>query len=180
MANRSAEFGLLRGILLLILLVALGVALLYAYRAQSPSTETVSYGQLLTEIQSGQVRAVTVEGNRATITLSDGTKQQATLPDQDQTLARAVSDRNQTDPAHPIGLRYEQSSSLGFGVAPLAVLLGLLPVLVIIALILLTAAAFGRARAPHRYELLARLADLRDRGAISEEEFEREKRRVLG
>ncbi len=178
MTDRSARFEPVRGILLLILLVVLAVAFLYAYREQSPSVETISYGQLLTGIQGGQVRAVTVEGGRATITRSDGTRQQATVPDRDDALARAVSDRNQTDPAHRIEWRYEQSSP-GFGLA-LAALLSSVPLLVLIALILLAASAFSRARAPHRYELLARLADLRDRGALSEEEFQREKRRVLG
>ena len=59
-------------------------------------------------------------------------------------------------------------------------MLSLLPLLVIVALVLLAAYAFARARAPERYETLARLADLRDRGAIDEEEFQREKRRILG
>jgi hypothetical protein len=34
-------------------------------------------------------------------------------------------------------------------------------------------------RAPDPYERLARIADLRDRGVLTEEEFQREKRRLL-
>ena len=57
---------------------------------------------------------------------------------------------------------------------------GLLPVAVLIALILLAAYAFARARVPDPYERLARLADLRDRAVLTEEEFQREKRKILG
>jgi hypothetical protein len=49
----------------------------------------------------------------------------------------------------------------------------------LVVLIFLAASAFARSRGPQRYELLARLGDLKDRGLITEEEFQREKRRLL-
>jgi len=163
---------------LIIVLPVLAVALLYAYRAQTPATEQVAYSAVLNEVQEGKVRAVIVEGNRAAITLADGRRQLVTVPDGDETLARAVLDRNRSDPAHLIELRYEGSAP-SFGIAG-AVVLSLLPVVLLVAVILFAASAFSRARAPHRYELVTKLADLRDRGAITEEEFQREKRRVFG
>ena len=45
--------------------------------------------------------------------------------------------------------------------------------------VVFAASQFARARAPQRYEALSRLADLRDRGVLTEDEFLREKRRYL-
>lgn len=63
------------------------------------------------------------------------------------------------------------------------VVLALLPLLALSALILLAASAFsrsaGRSAGLRRVEALAKLADLRDRGALTEEEFQREKQRLL-
>ena len=71
--------------------------------------------------------------------------------------------RNQTPgtlPVFPVGL----------AVLSVAVTF-LIPALVIWALV--------RARAPDPYERLERIANLRDRGVLSEEEFQREKQRVI-
>jgi ATP-dependent Zn protease len=161
-----------------LLVVLLGIGLLYAYRSQTPAVQPVSYTQALTEIQSGQVRAAVVEGQRVTLMLIDGSQQQTVAPDNGDALGRAVADRSRADPAHPIDVRF--SSPAEPGLAPLlGLLLGTLPLLVLIALVVLAATAFTRSHEPQRYEALARIADLRDRGVLSEEEFQREKRRLL-
>jgi uncharacterized membrane protein len=66
------------------------------------------------------------------------------------------------------------------GPLPLVGIALILPVLFVILLVLFTAAVFARARRGDRYEQLTRLAGLRERAAITEEEFQREKRRILG
>lgn len=72
-------FGLLRAAVLLLLLIVTGVALLYAYRAQSPSAQVVSYDRAVSEVQSGQVKEVTVTADTATLTKSDGTHETANV-----------------------------------------------------------------------------------------------------
>ena len=161
----------------LIVLFVVGLGSLYAYRSQTPAVPEVSLARVLSEIQDGRVRAVTIEGHRATVVLTDGRTEQTTTPEPDTVLARAVMDRNQADPPHVIELRVTQASS-DFSVVG-SIFLGVLPLLLLVALILLAASAFARSRAPQRYELLARLGDLKDRGLITEEEFQREKRRLL-
>lgn len=64
-----------------------------------------------------------------------------------------------------------------FGIA--AVLMFLLPIILLVLLVLIAARAFSRARTGERNEALTRVADLRDRGVLSEDEFQREKRRIL-
>ena len=172
----SSAAGLLRLLLVVIALFVIGLGLLYAYRSQTPAVPSVSLAQVFSEIQDGRVRAVTIEGDRATVVLTDGRTEQTTVPNGDL-IVRAVTDRNQADPAHPIALRFSQTSP-DFSVAS-SVFLSLLPLLLVVALILLAASALARARGPQRYELLARLGDLKDRSVITEEEFQREKRRLL-
>jgi putative oligomerization/nucleic acid binding protein len=172
----SPAAGLLRLLLVLIALFVVGLGLLYAYRSQSPAVPSASLAQVLSEIQDGRVRAVTIEGNRVTVVLNEGRTEQTTVPNGDL-VVRAVADRNQADPAHPIELRFSQTSP-DFGVAS-SIFLSLLPLLLVVALILLAAWALARSRGPQRYELLARLGDLKERGLITEEEFQREKRRLL-
>src|SRR5439155_9322154 len=169
--------GIVRVLLVLTVLFVVGVGLLYAYRAQTPAVPTVSLAQVLTEIQDGRVRAVTIERNQATLVLTDGRTERTTIPEPDTILAQAVTTRNQADPPHVIELRVTQGSS-DFSIVG-SIFLSLLPLLLLVALIFLAASAFARTRAPQRYELLARLGDLKDRGVITEEEFQREKRRVL-
>jgi putative oligomerization/nucleic acid binding protein/FtsH-like protein len=167
----------LRLLLLLIVLFVVGVGSLYAYRSQTPAVPEVSLEQVLSEIRDGRVRAVTIEGNRATVVLTDGRTEQSTIPEPDTLLARAVTDRNQADPGHQIQLRFSQTSP-NFSVVG-SIFLSVLPLLLLVALILLAASAFARSRVPQRYELLARLGDLKARGVLTEEEFQREKRRLL-
>jgi hypothetical protein len=167
---------ILRVLVALIVLFVVGLGLLYAYRAQTPAVPEVSFAHVLTEIQDGRVRAVTIEGNRATVVLTDGRTEQTTAPNGDL-VVRAISDRNQADPQHPIEFRFTQTSP-DFSVVS-SIFLSVLPLLLLVALILLAASAFARSRVPQRYELLARLGDLKARGVLTEEEFQREKRRLL-
>ena len=168
---------ILRVLLLLIVLFVVGVGSLYAYRSQTPAVPSVSLAKVLSDIQDGRVRAVTIEGDRATVVLTDGRTEQTTIPEPDTVLARAVTDRNQADPAHQISMRFSQTSP-DFSVVS-SIFLSVLPLLLLVALILLAASAFARSRGPQRYESLARLGDLKSRGVITEEEFQREKRRLL-
>lgn len=163
--------------LILCLLVLLGIALLYAYRAQSPAAQQIPVTAAVAEVQGGQVRSVVIEGNRATITLGDGSRQETTMSDRDDSVARAVADFNsQQRRTPPIELRYEQDSRFLLA-AP--ILVSLLPLLLLLVLILALASLLNRGRAGRRYEDLARIADLRDRAVLTEEEFQREKRRLL-
>jgi len=52
--------------------------------------------------------------------------------------------------------------------------------LFIAALVVLAARALARTRDGDRYVQLARIADLRDRHALTEEEFAAEKRKIMG
>lgn len=173
----------LAGFLALVLIIVVGMGSLYAFRAHGPSSASVAFSTALTEVQGGQVRGVVIEGNGATLTLNDGSTQSVTLPDGGQTLARAVTDHNRTDPSHPTDLRQSSSSSMSPQFSGVAILIGLLPILLLVALILLGASAFsksaGRSAGLTRAEALVKLADLRERGALTEDEFQREKRRLL-
>jgi ATP-dependent Zn protease len=162
-------------LLALVVVLIIGPGLLYAYRSQSPAMQTIPVTQAVSEIQAGQVTEVVIEENRATLTLTDGSHQVTNMAFGDETLLRAVVTRNQSDPAHPVQVRTQPA-------APnlLPPLLGLTPLLLLIALVVLASYAFARARAPDPYERLARLADLRDRNVITEDEFQREKRKLLG
>ena len=161
-----------------VLIVVLLLGLLYAYRSQTPAVPQVSYSTALAEVHDGRVRSVVIEEGKGTLELIDGTRQQVNPPDGGAGLARAIEDRNRADPAHPIDLRFNNGAPAGPSFV-FSVLVGLLPLLIIIALILLAAKAFANSRAPERYEALSRVADLRDRGVVTEEEFQREKRRIL-
>jgi FtsH-like protein len=114
---------------LTLLLVVMGVALLYAYRSQTPAVPQVSVTQALQDINAGRVRAVTIAGNTASLELNGGGRKQTTLPDPDTILARAVADYNAANPSQAIELKYVSESQ------PLSVIgsviLSLLPVLLI-------------------------------------------------
>ncbi len=167
--------GVVAGILLIIVI---GVGVLYAYRSQVPAMPQVSYSTALSEVHEGRVRLVVIEDGRVTLSLTDGSQQQVVTPDGGMGLAQAVADRSRADPAHPIELRASNGVLAGPAFAS-SLLIALLPLLVIIALILVAAKAFASSRAPERYEALSRVADLRDRSVLTEDEFQREKRRIL-
>src|SRR5204862_3496755 len=71
--------------ILTLLLVVMGLALLYAYRSQTPAVPVVAYSQAVQDVQAGKVKQVTEIANKATLDLKDNTKEQATLPDNSKT-----------------------------------------------------------------------------------------------
>ena len=163
----------------LLLMVVLGLGLLYAYRSQSPAVQMVPFSNAMAALDSGRLRSVVIEDGRAHLTFTDGSRQDAALPDDGNQLVHAISAHNASDPAHPVDLAINNSGSPGVAGFFVTLIVTLLPILLLVALVLLAASAFTRSRAPQRYEALARIADLRDRGVLSEEEFQREKHRLL-
>lgn len=120
--------------LLIPLLVVLGLALLYAYRSQSPSITPVVYSQAIQQINSGQVKKVTIVANKATLELQSGEKQQTTLPERPETFQKILDDYNAANPTRQTVIDYQPD------VAPFsvfgAIFLSLLPVLLIGAFVL--------------------------------------------
>ena len=115
--------------LLIVVLVVMGLALLYAYRSQSPSIQTVAYGQAIQQINSGQVRKVTVTGDRATLEMASGEKQHAIVPQPPAALDKALADHNAANPTRAVIVEYQPDSS-GFPVVP-STLLSLVPVILL-------------------------------------------------
>ena len=120
---------LLRSLLLTVVLIFMGLALLYAYRAQAPAVQAVAYSQAIREINSGQVRKVTITGNRATLELLNIEKHETIVPQPPAALEKTVSDYNAANPTRTIVFEF-QSDSSGFQVL-LSILLSLLPVLLL-------------------------------------------------
>ena len=116
-------------LLLVVVLIVMGLALLYAYRSQTPSVQTIVYSQALQEISSGQVRKVTITGSKATLELQSGEKQQTTVPQPPEALEKVLNDYNSANPARPITIEF-QSDSSGFQVV-FSIILSLLPVLLL-------------------------------------------------
>ena len=116
--------------LLALLLVVLGLALLYAYRSQTPSLPQVSVSQA-GDINSGRVRSVTVTGNAAILEFNDSFahREQTTVPQPDNILAPAISSYNATHPSQPIALTYAQAAQPLGVIGP--IVLSLLPVVLI-------------------------------------------------
>ena len=120
---------LFRNGLLTLLLVVLGLGLLYAYRSQTPSIQSVPLSQAIQEVNAGQVKKVTILATRATLELANGDKQQLVLPERDEVFAKAVTDYNTANPSRQITLEYQQESAT-FSVIG-SIVLSLLPVLLI-------------------------------------------------
>jgi hypothetical protein len=116
-------------LLLVVVLIVMGLALLYAYRSQTPSVPTVAYSQAIQEINSGQVKKVTITGSKATLEIQNGEKQQTTVPQPPDALEKVLNDYNAANPARAITIEY-QSDSSGFQII-LSILLSLLPVLLL-------------------------------------------------
>ncbi len=165
-------------IALVVVVVFVGLALLYAYRSQTPAVLTVPMTQALTEIQNGQVDQILLENDRVTLTLYSGTREQTNVGGSRDVLLQAVTEYNRAHPAKDIQVRADDRFPFGQTLA--GALLALLPLLFVVVIVLFAAYTFARARAPDPYERLARLADLRDRAVLTEEEFQREKRKILG
>ena len=115
---------------LTLLLIIMGLALLYAYRSQTPSVPQVDVTQALRDIGSGQVRAVTIAGSTATLELKSGLKEQTIVPEPDTLIGRAVADYNAANPSQPIQLNYVAQTTQPFSVVG-SIILSLLPVLLI-------------------------------------------------
>jgi hypothetical protein len=120
---------LFRNALLTLLLVVLGLGLLYAYRSQTPGIQSIPYSQAIQEVNAGQVKKVTIVGNRATLELANGEKHQTLLPERDELLVKSVTDYNNANPSRQIVLEYQQGGET-FSVIG-SILLSLLPVLLI-------------------------------------------------
>ena len=108
----------------------MGVALLYAYRAQSPQSKELPIGDAIQKIESGQVRQVTISGNKATLDMADGgVKYQVTLQDRDEVFVKRSIDYDIANPQKAFDVKIEQESAT-LGLIG-SVLLSLLPVLLI-------------------------------------------------
>src|SRR2546428_7967704 len=115
---------------LTLLLVVLGLLLLYAYRAQTPSVPQVSITAAIQDVQAGKIRSVIIVGNKATLEFRNGTqREQTTLPEQDQLFARAVVDYNAAHPDSAVDLVYQSAANTSSTIGP--IVLSLLPVLLI-------------------------------------------------
>jgi len=116
---------------LTLLLVVLGLALLYAYRSQTPAIQTVTITQAIQEVNAGQVKKVTIfsGANRAVLELANGDKHQTTLPERDEVFQKALFDYNTANPSRQITIDYQQESPT-FSVIG-SILLSLLPVFLI-------------------------------------------------
>ncbi|HUQ42774.1 MAG TPA: ATP-dependent zinc metalloprotease FtsH [Candidatus Limnocylindrales bacterium] len=117
-----------------LLLVVMGLALLYAYRSQTPAIQTVPITEAVQDVNAGRVSTVTIVANKATLELNDAskTKKQATLPDStrgDDELTTAITAYNAANPTRAIVKKYEEQSAT-FSVVG-SILLSLLPVLLI-------------------------------------------------
>ncbi|MGH2377995.1 MAG: ATP-dependent zinc metalloprotease FtsH [Candidatus Limnocylindria bacterium] len=108
----------------------MGVALLYAYRAQEEPTESIDRSAAVQLIQRGQVDKVTISGSTAILELRNSEeKKQTTLAEDDQGFIKAIDDYNALNPNTAIAQGFqEQSGTLNLiG----TVLISLLPVLLI-------------------------------------------------
>lgn len=115
--------------LLIVVLIVMGLGLLYAYRSQAPSAQTVGYTQAIQQINSGQVTKVTLSGNRAALELASGEKEHAIVPQPPAHFERALADYNAANPTRTITVEYEPESS-GLQVIT-SILLSLLPLLLL-------------------------------------------------
>src|SRR5205823_1160952 len=110
-------------------LVVMGLALLYAYRSQTPSVQTVGLSAAIQDVQAGRVKSVIITGNSATIELTSGSREQTTIQEPDEIFAKTVLDYNATNPAQRVDLKYEKDSQTLSVVG--SIVLSLLPVLLI-------------------------------------------------
>src|SRR5207253_1584961 len=114
-----------------LLTVPMGVALLYAYRTQSPSASIASYDKAISEIRGGQVKSVTLNTDTATINKLDNTTETVNIGTNDGgAFQKIVVDYNATQaPTSTVTINIGKDSQT-FGIIG-SVLLSLLPVLLI-------------------------------------------------
>jgi hypothetical protein len=128
-SGRPRQSGIFMTGVLTLLLVVMGLALLYAYRSQTPSVQVIPFSQAISLVNAGQVVKVTVVAERATLELRNGERQQTLLPNNDQVFQKALTDYNAANPARTIAIEYT-SESQTFSVIG-STFLSLLPVLLI-------------------------------------------------
>src|SRR3989475_4671526 len=108
----------------------MGLALLYAYRSQTPAVPEVSITAAIQDIQAGKIKSVTVVANKATLDYRNGSqKEQAQLQEQDQLLSKAITDYNNANPSQAVELKYQPDNNSLSIVG--SIVLSLLPVLLI-------------------------------------------------
>ena len=121
---------IIRTAILTLLLILMGVALLYAYRAQSPSDTPVPISQAISEIQSGQVRAIAISGDQASLDLKDGSRQVTTIGSPTDAFEKIISEYNATHTGPQAITWSKQTGTQTF--APIgSILLSLLPVMLV-------------------------------------------------
>ncbi|MEK6226562.1 MAG: ATP-dependent zinc metalloprotease FtsH [Chloroflexota bacterium] len=118
--------------ILTLLLVVMGLALLYAYRSQTPSVPEVDISQAQQDVNAGRIKSVAFIANKATLQFkdSDTHKEQTTVLEPDTILSKTVQDYNSTHLASDqVALKFQENSQTLSVVG--SILLSLLPVLLI-------------------------------------------------
>ncbi|TMC42182.1 MAG: ATP-dependent zinc metalloprotease FtsH [Chloroflexi bacterium] len=108
----------------------MGLALLYAYRSQTPSVPEVGISKAIQDVNAGKVKTVTIVASSATLEFKDTSlgKEQTTLQEPDTLMAKAVADYNATH-ADTVDLKIGRDNQT-FSVVG-SIVLSLLPVLLI-------------------------------------------------
>jgi cell division protease FtsH len=108
----------------------MGLALLYAYRSQTPSVPEVDISQAQQDINAGRIRSVAIVANKATLQFKDKDdhKEQTTVPEPDTILSKTVQDYNNTH-ADQVALKFQENNNSLSIVG--SIVLSLLPVLLI-------------------------------------------------
>ncbi|HKC91672.1 MAG TPA: AAA family ATPase, partial [Candidatus Limnocylindria bacterium] len=110
----------------------MGLALLYAYRSQTPSVPEVDISKAQQDVNAGQIKSVTIVANKATLQFKDleSHKEQTTVPEPDTILSKTVQDYNSTHLASDqVALKFQENSQTLSVVG--SIVLSLLPVLLI-------------------------------------------------
>ncbi len=108
----------------------MGLALLYAYRSQTPSVPEVDISQAQQDVNAGRIKSVAIVANKATLQFkdSDTHKEQTTVPEPDTILSKTVQDYNSTHLASDqVALKFQENSQTLSVVG--SIVLSLLPVL---------------------------------------------------
>jgi cell division protease FtsH len=110
----------------------MGLALLYAYRSQTPSVPEVDISQAQQDVNAGRIKSVAIVANKATLQFkdSDSHKELTTVPEPDTILSKTVQDYNSTHLASDqVALKFQTDSQTLSIVG--SIVLSLLPVLLI-------------------------------------------------
>ena len=101
-----------RAVLVALLIVA-ALALLYAYRAQTPvaaptpAVPSVSVSEAIEELRNGRVKTITFDGDLATVELADGTRQRMVISGtaDREAIGAAGAEYNRANPASPVSMQ---------------------------------------------------------------------------